>query len=352
MGLLAGGTAALTGLDYAIRRLYDGCDCADGLDRTTTADDVTLALHRYGAEGAPVLLVPGLGINYRHYDIAPGARLATTLRDDDYTAYTLDLRGMGASEDASGVRFDDYVEYDLPAAVRFVERRHGVMPHFIGHSMGGMLYFASSAYHDFSYQSGVALGAAFHGGSSAEPRQTGNYNKTTVETILPYLFRFAATVPAPEAHLARFGAVLQKSLMSVTPESAETFFVNMNNMHPITLKKAAVRTVEGPDRTLVEQFARWINTGRWTTMDGEFSYRENITSIEAPTRLIAAPLDGVAPLHNQKAGYDLLNGDHDLFVAERDAGCEHNYSHVDLICGRNVENEIYPQIIDWLDEHE
>jgi alpha-beta hydrolase superfamily lysophospholipase len=59
-----------------------------------------------------------------------------------YASYALDLRGRGASAavaDVGGVAAGSYVEDALAAARAVTERRAGVAPILIGHSMGGLL---------------------------------------------------------------------------------------------------------------------------------------------------------------------------------------------------------------------
>jgi predicted alpha/beta hydrolase len=108
----------------------------------TTSDGVVLALRRWPAAGerrAVALLVHAMMANAAY--LAP---FAAALAADGIEAWTLDLRGHGASvppwprRDRWG--FSAYVERDLPAALA-----HTGADVYLGHSLGGLAGVAAFA---------------------------------------------------------------------------------------------------------------------------------------------------------------------------------------------------------------
>ncbi|MGI5865639.1 MAG: alpha/beta fold hydrolase [Myxococcales bacterium] len=52
-----------------------------------------------------------------------------------------------------------------------------------------------------------------------------------------------------------------------------------------------------------------------------------------------------------KAGYDYLGGPKRFFIAGEENGFRHDYGHVDLIIGERADEELWPRLLSFLDEH-
>jgi pimeloyl-ACP methyl ester carboxylesterase len=127
-----------------------------------TRDGWRLALYRYPARHrssryGPVLLVHGLGANRFNMDApVPEISLAQYLAARGHDVWVAELRGAGRSRPPGWpltrrrtFDFDDYVQKDIPAILRRVLDDSGYPQiNWVGHSMGGMLAYASMLQYD------------------------------------------------------------------------------------------------------------------------------------------------------------------------------------------------------------
>ena len=123
-----------------------------------TADGWRIAIHPYAPSGPvrrkhAVVLCHGLASNHLGFDVHPDVSLARHLARRGYLTLALDLRGGGDSERPSlggarhfGWSFDDYLFFDVPAALAYAKHVTGAAAvHWVGHSMGGILGYAHLA---------------------------------------------------------------------------------------------------------------------------------------------------------------------------------------------------------------
>jgi polyhydroxyalkanoate synthase len=123
-----------------------------------TEDGWRIAIHRYAPSGPvirkhPIVLCHGLAANHLTFDVHPEVSLARHLALRGYLTLAVDLRGGGHSERPSlvgerrfGWAFDDYLLYDVPAAMAYAKQITGAAAvHWVGHSMGGILGYAHLA---------------------------------------------------------------------------------------------------------------------------------------------------------------------------------------------------------------
>ena len=115
-----------------------------------TEDGWRIALHVYEPSGGkarrhPVVLCHGLAANHMAFDAHADTSLARHLASRGYVAIAVDLRGHGHSERPTrdgerrfGWSFDEYLQFDVPAAIAYAKRTSGASTvHWIGHSMAG-----------------------------------------------------------------------------------------------------------------------------------------------------------------------------------------------------------------------
>src|SRR6516164_5017650 len=126
---------------------------ADELHFAHTPDGWRLALHRHAAGppelGLPVILCPGYACNRHFIDWDAEYSLARFLARRGFDAWVIELRGRGLSHPTPACAaprtwtFDDLALHDVPTAVRHVARMTRRRVAWVGHSMGGMLLYAS-----------------------------------------------------------------------------------------------------------------------------------------------------------------------------------------------------------------
>src|SRR5512139_2866597 len=116
-------------------RTHDGCD---------------LALHHYVGirpDLPPVILCSGYACNRHFLDFDDRYSLARFLARRGFDVWILELRGHGLSDPPQGRQrswtFDDFVQYDVPTAIAYVRDQADRAPVWIGHSMGGMVLYAT-----------------------------------------------------------------------------------------------------------------------------------------------------------------------------------------------------------------
>lgn len=361
-----GSAAGLWAADKLLQSLYGPDEVAGTLHNTTTKDGVEIGLWHHppadGGDGEPVLIAHGLGVNHFHMDLDEQFSVARYLSEQGYDCWCIELRGRGASEvPEEPWSFDDYVQKDVPAAVDYVLDQTGYSKlHWVGHSMGGMMYYASAGavqYQD-KFASAVSLGGPFHGKRNRDGNGEGlsrffrGPDWSGDNKIFVPILNFFRSMRIPWTVAARWGAMASRQLRKVLPRTFVQLFFNPDNISDSVIRKAGVRAVDKVEARVLSQFAEWGLNRHWTDENREMDYREAITDIRVPTLLVAGRADKMCPVHNQRSGFEQLGCDRkELVVAGRDNGFTEDYSHVDLIYGKNAREEIFPLITDWLRNH-
>ncbi len=117
---------------------------------------VELAVTRLGmadaceTRGVPVILLHGSFSNRRFWYSPKGLGLGAYLARLGFDVWIPEMRGHGLSQRNQGYRNNrvaDYARYDLPAIGAFVREQSGQVPHWIGHSLGGITLAAALGGH-------------------------------------------------------------------------------------------------------------------------------------------------------------------------------------------------------------
>lgn len=320
-----------------------------------TRDGWRIALHhlppRGGAHGTPVVLCHGMGSNRFNLDGPGRASLARFLLRRGYDVWLLELRGAGASRRQLRLppvsyrwTFEDYVQHDVPAALRLVRELSGARRVlWVGHSLGGMVAYAT-----LMTPAGDAIAAAV---TLASPGMT-YVGRSPIDPwvrLRPLLRLAPGRIPlralawsaAPWAGwIERFGRVAVRDLA----------------WHPDNFDVATVRYmmrhgVEDVPRSLIMEFARWYEARRMSDRYGLFSFTDHLERIRVPLFVIAGSRDRLTPPSDlEELVARLGSTDKRFFVAGHAAGLRHEYSHIDLVLGSHAPDEIYPRVADWLDE--
>ncbi|MFB6347610.1 MAG: alpha/beta hydrolase [bacterium] len=337
----------VTSVPRSTFKTYSDSPDADDLYHVETDDGLEIGIWRYRSTSKdgpsePVLLVHGLGANHRNLALDKENGLAQYLSERGYDCWAVDLRGRGASDSPrTDWTFDDYVEYDLPAVINFILETTGSKKlHWVGHSMGGMLYYAITGSTDYS--SKIATGVTL-----ASP----------VDFPRPSLVERLASLlhGLPIAARIRTTGILSRFLVTVLgflPQTIVNYLYNPRNMDHQTLLKAATLASAGTSSQVLTQFPKWFVENHWMARDKRTDYRAGVSSIDVPTLVIAGAVDNLSPHEHIKSGYDDIKTREKRFVlAGKISGYDHNYSHIDLVFGKHARDEIFPLIFDWLYRH-
>jgi pimeloyl-ACP methyl ester carboxylesterase len=342
-------------LGWVFFRYWQVDPTPDSIVFTSTDDDWRLGLTRYrpthplgSAEVAapPVILCPGSALSCLAFDAAPELSLAGFLSDHGHDVWLLDLRGRGVSQKNRlwGRRrlnwsFDDYVEFDLPAAVSTVCQRTGAQTvQFVGFGLGGLIGLAGLATGGDRLNEQVCSLATL--GSTAHfRRQQGTFSAKRIRLLRWLRLDLLARVLAP-----LLGRLYPPQLRSLQ---------NSDNIDGPIYRRALVSAAGGLSRTELLQYAEWLEQDSFTAIQQRRDFREALAELTTPTLMVAGPRDELAPPDMVEATYNLLAEVEDkaLLVASRMHGMSTNYGHLDLLLGRSVRRDIQPHLLKWLDLH-
>lgn len=323
---------------------------------TVTRDGWRIALHHRpppdGGHGAPVILCHGMGSNRYNMDGPGRVSLARFLSAGGYDVWTLELRGAGYSRRRLGFlpspyhwNFEDYVHHDVPAAVSLVRqltRSDQIL--WVGHSLGGMVAYAALM---------TPVADAFAGVVTlASPGMTDVGHEALDWWVrLRRLLRFA---PArlPTRLLAQLGSPFAGLIASTFSTVVRDWAWHPDNVDLGVVRFMMRHGIEDLPRSLLSEFARWYEAKEMSDRYRLFSFSDHLERIQVPMLVIAGGRDRLTPPEDLERLVGRVGSeDKSFFIAGHAAGLAHEYSHVDLVLGLHAPDEIYPHVLEWLDEH-
>jgi alpha-beta hydrolase superfamily lysophospholipase len=297
--------------------------------------DASPASANGGGTLAPVLLVHGFGQNRYAWHL-PARSLANHLARSGFDVFNLDLRGHGRSRHLGAHRcstLDDYVRGDVPAAVEEVQRLSGGRPVWIvGHSLGGLVAYASAPGLDGAVAGLVSIGSPYH--ISRGSLTLG---------ALAFFFRALAIAPLPNAPLPLAPVGLTMRLLRRFAESP---------LYPLPLRGWHAGSLEPHvleqhfrlafDRAalaeMTEMFA-WGKAGRFG--GGESAYIERFEAMDLPLLVVAGANDDLAPPAAVRPGFTRSRARDKTYRALP-------LGHIDLLVGRDAPLMTWSLIEGWL----
>lgn len=321
----------------------------DELQFTRTEDGWTLALSRWrpraAARRSPVLLLHGLAASRETFDPDPRFSLARHLCGRGYDVWALELRGHGRSERPSlfgahryGWGFEHYLRRDLPAALAHLRAAAGGRePHWIGHSMGGILALAHLACGGAARSvTTIASSLDYSGSGSGFHKVTG----------LKPLFARLPLVPAGPL------AFLSAPLALRFPSPIDRFFVEAENVDAEVYRRWLTRGVHTISAPVLAQLVSAFDPGGLRTSAGD-QYQRALSRVKVPVLLLAGDRDRQCPPAAAAASYGALGAaDKKLALFGPEHGHAGHYGHIDLVLGLRAAAEVYPHIDAWLDAHD
>lgn len=317
-----------------------------------TRDGWKLALYRYQAQqarGGPVLLVHGLGVNRFNLD-APDEEisLARYLHRQGHDVWVAELRGAGRSRPVGWplkryrpYDFDDYVHRDVPALLRHVLDSTGYPAlHWVGHSLGGMLAYAALEHYDQDlFASVVTVGS---------PAFTA-MKHPAVDLIYPLRHLLNIVSWVPQRATGYLGALFPK----ITINTVGAVLANPKNLSPAHMRALAHRALANPSSRLIQQVAGWYGgESGFSRTDGLLDYYSKLGRIRAPMLMVAGAEDKLTPLADLRFVYDAISSeDKEFLVCGREQGFSSDYGHIDLILGTRAQEEVYPHMLRWIEDH-
>lgn len=276
---------------------------------------VQLAVTRLGmadepaARGIPVVLLHGSFSNRRFWFSPKGIGLGAYLARAGFDVWIPEMRGHGLSQRNrlySKNRVADYARYDLPAIAAFVREQSGQVPHWLGHSLGGITLAA-------------ALG--------------GNY------------------LGAPAvASVAFFGSQISRTYwpLKIPPVEWGGRFL---------LKRFAQlsgsRLKRGPED---EPIGLALESMRWHGLFGRFGDAERdwwagLAEVNLPVLAVSAAADVQDPTWACRKLFEQFASEQRQFVClGRKQGFTSDFGHVEMLVSKAAQAEVWPLVARWLSD--
>jgi polyhydroxyalkanoate synthase len=320
---------------------------ADEVHMVVTADLWRIRLCRYKSKtggGEPVFICHGFMSNQFNFTLPEGEALVDYLTARGYDCWTIDLRGNLSSVAPYGRTYDDptmddYLLKDIPAALDFIGKTTGSpQVHWIGHSMGGMLFYAYDATFGGSrIASATTLGSpiGFEGLDFHDPG--------------PLLF-----IRRLIGRLAFRGGmrVLLSVFVRIKPRITLAP-VTFSNLHAAFFDAGTFfMAADTPPMKVAENLTQAAMLKTWKVNKGEIDVFDSLRRLHTPLFAIFGAADPLVPAQTVDAFFDKVTApDKKMLVLSKDNGFADDYSHLDLVFGKEAPREVFQPIVDWLKGH-
>jgi lysosomal acid lipase/cholesteryl ester hydrolase len=337
--------------------------CSDGY--AYTEDGWRLGIRHYRPEHPdsgklPVILCHGLGLNATFWTITDD-HLPSQLVARGYDVYVFDVRGSGENtrigrcdrfnktlrqtflreRGESSWTVDDVVKYDVPAILDYVERETGRdRVNWVGHSLGGMLLIT---YLELS----------------PHPERIANFvgmASTVIQAQAPQTDMLWANRGLRLLSLAASPGRLGRPLAFVRipgMEIIDRFYYSNENVDRLTVSRFYGYTLEDTGPGALRQLAPYLSTGHMLSADRTVDYSAMLASINTPTLLVAGDGDIMSDVPSTELTFAGLGSQDKLMMRfGKASGHVDDYGHCDLVWSRHAPREIFPSLIDWLDQRQ
>lgn len=273
---------------------------------------VQIALTRLGYysnneknRGLPIILVHGSFTNRGFWFSSKAKGLAKSLLENGLDPWMLELRGHGDSPENSQYHSNNvetYAEYDLPAALAFIQEQTMQKPIWVGHSLGG-----------------IVIATAFAGGHIQVDSSSG---------------------------VALFG-----SQVSRFPVLLRIPFFRLFARMFLVIKKPVIKSDLGPEHEplgLAREFARWAGLLHgWKSKTG-IKYWNGLKNIEIPLIAFGAKKDKGDPIKSCKKLAFAFSKSAEFHELSKKSGYTTDYNHVNMIISDSAEQEVWPKLLNWI----
>jgi len=129
--------------------------------------------------------------------------------------------------------------------------------------------------------------------------------------------------------------------------------------YPANIRPTVARKIVALATELVTSNSMWLNFGRFLEA-GLFApkngkpYLEDLPKSKTPIFILGGSKDMMAPPAAVVAAFGTgeQRAERKCLILGKEAGCVEDYGHMDLMLGIRAEEEVFPQILKWLDEHD
>ncbi|KAJ6418553.1 hypothetical protein OIU84_001835 [Salix udensis] len=246
--------------------------------------------------------------------------------------------------------FDHHLEDDLPAVIGYIRSecrpKDGKLL-AIGHSMGGILLYALLSRCCFEGMD-PGLASVITLGSSLDYTSS----KSSLKLLLPV----ADPAKAVNVPVIPLGALLSAAHTFASRPPYVLSWLNPQisapgMMHPELLEKLVLNNFCTVPAKLLLQLTTAFEDGGLRDRSGSFLYKDHLGKTNVPVLAIAGDQDLICP---PEAVYETVKVIPKHLVTYRVFGepSGPHYAHYDLVGGRLAVNQVYPCIINFLNQHD
>lgn len=316
-----------------------------------TVDGWQLALHYWPPHQPvrrhPVLMVHGLAANRLNLDLDERYSVAQAAAQRGFPVYVLELRGAGLSQPPQGRSrtecewgFGEHSQHDLPAAVSAVLAHSGADSlHGLGHSMGGMLFYSLGVTRPPVLRSITTVGS---------PLVCQLRLAEAERRLLAVALRLAPATPVRKVPLKPF-MFAAGHFIPISGRFADGMLLNVANCEDEVMARMAREGVNDVPLKLLMELSDQMMNGH--EAKGPFAYESELHRIKAPVLTVSGSVDRVAPPGSVEAASARL-ASHDIRYREmgKRSGDRADYGHADLLVGKRAPEEVFPVVIDFMEE--
>jgi polyhydroxyalkanoate synthase subunit PhaC len=292
---------------------------------------------------APVLLIHGYGQNRYAWHL-PSRSMVNYLACAGYDVFNLDLRGHGRSAHLGAKRPlspAEYVRDDVPQAVEEILRiTHAPAVFLVGHSLGGLISYASASHLGSAVAGVVSIGSPYHF----------TYGAKGLAAIAKVIHHVEDKVKLIEGDMA-----MELHLVGELVRSMRLFVDSP--LYPLPFRGYAPENIEKDvlaqhmslamdmgSIVIMKQMFRWAQKqGNNPNVPGGIEgYGEAFEALtDLPLLVIAGSRDDLAPPEGVKTAYD-RSMSNDKTYRCLPAG------HIDLLVGMDSPQTTWPIVETWL----
>jgi hypothetical protein len=136
-------------------------------------------------------------------------------------------------------------------------------------------------------------------------------------------------------------------------EHIDRFYYSNENVDRRTISRFYGYTLEDTGPGALRQLAPYLKYGHMLSADGTVDYSAKLGEITTPILLIAGDGDIMSDVPSTELTFAGLGSqDKTVMSFGKSNGNVDDYGHCDLVWSRHASREIFPRIIDWLDQRQ
>ncbi|KAL6186544.1 hypothetical protein ACLB2K_042664 [Fragaria x ananassa] len=246
--------------------------------------------------------------------------------------------------------FDHYLEEDIPAVMEYImaesKPKDGKLL-AIGHSMGGILLYAmlsrcGSEGRMCNLAAVVTLASSLDYTSS----------KSTLKLLIP----LADPAQALNVPVVPLGTLLAAAYpLSSRPPYVFSWLNDLISaqgmMHPELLKKLVLNNFCTIPAKLLLQLTTAFKEGGLRNRSGTYLYKDHLHKSNVPILALAGDKDSICPPEAVEETVKVIPKHLVTYKVLGESGGAH-YAHYDLVGGRMAAEQVYPCIIEFLNQHD